>query len=242
MAVGMKRNGKFFAVTLCVVFMCGCGSAEKSPTATAKENFATEQSESEKASIKIPAAPSEISTDSEAPFAKRTELSAEECKFFTNFIQEVENYGFLLSDYDTPHDVHLDPVFYIGAGIGEEIPKEDLPRYLAATGQEELMTDCLKLPRQSIEDFLQRKLGIGLRDIHTPFEWLYLSEFDSYYHEAGDTNYFLFSCTEGSRQENIYTLRFTPEEDWGSLLSGCETVLIKTEGEYRFVSNHFLTE
>ncbi len=238
----MKRNGWLLAVLLCVIFICGCGREEEAPVSTAEDNFIAGQTESEEQPVTIPDASSEIATETETPSAKPAELSAAECQFFTDFIQKTENYGFLLSDYDEPQDVDLNQVFYTGAGIGEGIPEEDLLQYLAAAGQEELMTDCLKLPRQSVEDFLQRKLGIGLEEMRTPFEWLYLPETDSYYREAGDTNYFLFSCVEGRRQGNTYTLCFAPEEDWGALFSGCETVLVETEAEYRFVSNHFLTE
>lgn len=169
-------------------------------------------------------------------------LNDDERQFFTDFIQERENYGFLLSDYSVPEDVRLDEVLYSGAGFGEPLPEEDIPLYLEAAQQEFVETDCLKFTRQGIEDFLLRKLDIGMEDLNIPFEWIYLPETDSYYHEAGDTNYVRFSCVGGSRTGDIYTLHFTPESDWELWNGDCETVIVKTEDGYRFVSNHTLEE
>lgn len=169
-------------------------------------------------------------------------LSEEERQFFTEFIQERENYGFLLSDYDDPKDVNIGEVLYSGAGFGEEIPEEDIPLYLEAVSEEELYLDCVKLPRQDIEELLQRKLGIGLEAMSNPLDMVYLAETDSYYNQAGDTNYAPFSCTEGSRAGDIYTLRFTPAVDWLEGFGDRETVVVKTEDGYRFLSNHTLTE
>lgn len=50
---------------------------------------------------------------------KPVRLTQEEIQFFTEFIQKMENYGFLLSAYDAPEYVNLDEVFYSGAGIDE---------------------------------------------------------------------------------------------------------------------------
>lgn len=177
-------------------------------------------------------------SDAEEPVA----LSDEELQFFTEFIQNVENYGFLLSAYDAPKDVDLGEVFYSGAGIGEPMSEEEITAYLAAYEQEELYTDCVKIPAQAMEAFLQRKLGVGLEDIPDAFNWRYLQEYDAYYHEAGDTNYASYDCVEGVRQGELYTLRF--QTDWllDDPRSDCETVLRKNGDDYQFVSNRYLGE
>ncbi|MDE5747302.1 MAG: hypothetical protein K2I21_06970, partial [Acetatifactor sp.] len=131
-------------------------------------------------------------------------------------------------------------VLYGGAGFGEEIPEEDIPLYLAQTQQEEVYTDCTKMTRQDIEDFLQRKLGVGLEDMSRPLEMVYVDQTDAYYHQAGDTNYVPFACTGGTRQGDTYTLHFTPAADWFTGFGDCETVLIKTGDDYRFISNRAL--
>lgn len=208
----MKKICRYLLLTFCIIFLYGCGNAEEKELQNMDAN--TEKS------------PEQIV------------LSEEEKSFFTEFIRKHENYGFLLSEYDRPEDVDLDMVLYGGAGFGEQIPEEEIPLYLAKTKQTAIETDCIKLPKQSVEEFVQRKLGIGLNGLAIAFNWTYIEESDSYYHEAGDTNYASFSCSGGFRQNDTYTISFTPEDDWGSLLYECETVLVKTEDGYRFVSNH----
>lgn len=234
----MKKKGKFWAVILCTMLMCGCGNG-----------FSTETPETLKEQTEAPEVQTKSEESSEPSAGQQTNseeqviLGQEDITFFTRFIQESENYGFLLSEYDDPKDVDLDQVLYGGAGIGEAIPEEDIPIYLAAVGQERLETDCLKLPAQDIEEFVQRKLGIGFKDMSRPLEWWwYVAETDSYYHEAGDTNFTLFSCIGGVRKGDIYTLRFAPEADWREWMDDRETVLIKTGNGYRFLSNRCLTD
>lgn len=173
---------------------------------------------------------------------EETELTEEEQTFFTDYIQDKENYGFLLSEYDAPEDVNLFEVLYSGAGFGEEIPEEDKALYLNKVQQDEIYTDCLKMSRQDIDDFLRRKLGLGLADMTDPLDMVYLEETDAYYNQAGDTNYLPFACTGGTRQGDIYTLRFTPAADWAMGAGDREAVLVKTEDSCRFVSNHILAQ
>lgn len=265
----MKRKKLLMAgvIMVCMLVGCGnvgCGPAGGSPEGTVEGGSAEPVQPDEggtggqpqeggvasgqpvensaESSAEVSEESSAESQAEEVPSAETAELDDDEKQFFTEFIQEVENYGFLLSDYDVPRDVKLEEVFYGGAGFGEWIPEEDIPLYLEAAGTEEIYTDCLKLPGQDIEDFLQRKLGIGLEDMSSPLDMLYLAKTDSYYHEAGDTNYAPFACTGGIRQGDTYTLHFTPAADWLEGFGDRETVLLKTGDGYRFLSNHIVTE
>lgn len=244
-------------IVMCV--LSGCGNVGGAPTGdggqTVEEssmpqessvNDPTESSSAEPAD-ETPAesltesSPEENSSEDAA--ADETELTEEEQTFFTDYIQDKENYGFLLSEYDAPEDVNLFEVLYSGAGFGEWIPEEDRALYLNKVQQDEIYTDCQKMSRQDIDDFLQRKLGLGLADMTVPLEMVYLEETDAYYNEAGDTNYIPFACTGGTRQGDTYTLRFTPAADWAMGSGGDrETVLVKTEDGYRFVSNRILAQ
>lgn len=169
------------------------------------------------------------------------ELSEEEREFFTDFIQEMGNYGFLLSEYEIPGDVNLSEVLYSGAGFGVGIPEEDIPLYLEKTQEEEIYTDCVKMSRQDIDDFLKGKTGLGLDEMNHSPDMVYLKETDAYYNQAGDTNYLPFACTGGTTQGYTYRLHFTPAADWAEGEGDRETVLIKTDGGYLFLSNHILT-
>lgn len=168
-------------------------------------------------------------------------LTEDELSFFSDFIQKMGNYGFLLSEYDTPEQVNLDEVFYSGAGIASEMSQEEVEAYLAYTGQDEIYTDCIRISRENADAFLLEKLGIGLDEIPDGFPWIYLSEFDSYYHEAGDTNYMEHLCIDGTRSGDIYTLHFRSNDRWGTFQNDYETQLQKVGDEYHFVSNHLLT-
>lgn len=226
------RGSRLFAMGIVMAcILSGCGSPES-----------ISQSESMQQGTVEPESPEELTQLQTTPSEAAVELSDGEKEFFTDFIQEYENYGFLLSYYEVPEDVNLSEVLYGGAGFGEPIPEEDVSLYLAAVQRESVETDCLKFTRQDIQEFLQRKLGIGLEDIRAPFEWPYISETDAYYKESGDTNYARFFCVEGTRQGDTYTLRFSPEEDWAYWYGDCETVLVQTEEGYRFLSNRALGE
>lgn len=219
----MKRK-QFFAMGMVMIcILGGCGNVGGPEGAPEDSSVESEQS---------------IPGDTEPE--QSVELSEDEKTFFTDFIQERENYGFLLSEYDVPEDVNLGELLYGGAGFGEGIPEEDIPLYLAQTQQEEVYTDCTKMTRQDIENFLQRKLGVGLEDMSRPLEMVYVAQTDAYYNEAGDTNYVPFACTGGTRQGDTYTLHFTPAADWFTGFGDCETVLVKTGDDYRFISNRAL--
>ena len=245
----MKRR-QFFAMGMIMVcILGGCGNGGGSEGAPENSSVESEQSipgdtepeQSAGNSTESSVESSDESTAEETPAAESSvELSEDEKAFFTDFIQELENYGFLLSEYDAPEDVNLGEVLYGGAGFGEWIPEEDIPLYLAQTQQEEVYTDCTKMTRQDIEDFLQRKLGVGLEDMSRPLEMVYVDQTDAYYHQAGDTNYVPFACTGGTRQGDTYTLHFTPAADWFTGYGDCETVLVKTGDDYRFISNRAL--
>ncbi|MDE7222929.1 MAG: hypothetical protein K2O34_03995 [Acetatifactor sp.] len=232
----MNRKNWFVIGMIMVCLLSGCGNtgdaAADGNTEETAEDRSTETGQPSESSGEAPA--------EEVPPAEAAELSEEEKQFFTDFIQANENYGFLLSDYDVPEDVNIVEVLYSGAGFGEWIPEEDIPLYLEAAQQEALQTDCMKLTRQGIEELLQRKLGIGLEDMSGPLDMLYLAETDSYYNEAGDTNYAPFACTGGIREGETYRLHFAPAADWLEGYGDRETVLVKTEDGYRFLSNHIL--
>lgn len=249
----MKRK-QFFAMGMVMIcILGGCGNVSGSEGVPEDSSVESEQSipgdtESEQSVGNLTESSVESSVESlgestaeETPVVEDSvELSEDEKTFFTDYIQERENYGFLLSEYDAPEDVNLGEVLYGGAGFGEGIPEEDIPLYLAQTQQEEVYTDCTKMTRQGIEDFLQRKLGVGLEDMSRPLEMVYVAQTDAYYNEAGDTNYIPFACTGGTRQGDTYTLHFTPAADWYTGFGDCETVLVKTGDDYRFISNRAL--
>lgn len=83
-------------------------------------------------------------------------LTEEELQQFSDYVNQNENYGFLMSVYDTPADINLDELFYSGAGIEtERAADEEIAAYLKETGYEELYTDFTHLTSLQIDTFLQ---------------------------------------------------------------------------------------
>ena len=259
----MKKKEILAFVIAGIVLLCGCGtqkqpetggpaSQEQQPGADGTQENDTEGNKAgETDALQEPSNGDLGDTDGtgEEGFDVQDEnltapvvLSDEELQFFTEYIQKDENYGFLLSSYDSPEYVNLEEVFYCGAGIGEGMSDEEIAVYLEECQQEEIYTDCVKIPRENADVFLRGKLGIGLDEIAEPFAWVYLSEFDAYYHEAGDTNYASYDCVGGVREGDLYTLHFYSDWFGEDRLSDCETVIRKDKENYYFVSNHYLAD
>lgn len=176
-------------------------------------------------------------------------LTLEELQKFDEWISRQDNYGFLLSVYDTPADVDLGEVFYCGAGIEqEEVTDEEKEAYLHACGWDEIYTDFEKLTTQQMEAFLQQKTGLSYEQMNTRLKWTYLPAYDAYYAEHGDTNYRAFSCVEGyTADEQVFTLRCRPcgfddlDAD-GYHIMDYELTLEKCGEEYQFRSNRMMWE
>lgn len=177
-------------------------------------------------------------------------LSPEELQAFADYVNERENYGFLLSVYDTPADVDLGEVFYNGAGIGRAPSEEEKAEYLAVTGEEEIYTDIFAIKPETINTFLMEKTGLPYEKMNHPLEWSYLEKSGVYCVEHGDTNYKEFICTAGTTaDEKTFTLRF--EEDMSYMgeteiaayrRPDYELVVEKSGDGYRFLSNRRVTE
>lgn len=176
-------------------------------------------------------------------------LTVEELQKFDEWIGRTDNYGFLLSVYDTPADANLDEIFYCGAGIEQEqASEEEIEAYLLACGWDEIYTDFEKLTAQQIDVFLQKKTGLPYEQMNSRLKWTYLPAYDSYYAEHGDTNYRRFSCVEGyTADEQFFTLRCRPsdfgeQEQDGYHVMDYELTLEKFGEEYQFRSNRMMWE
>lgn len=211
----MLRRKNLLAVILCsVLLLSGCGRNEQGVVKEAEQETAQN--------------------------ASHLELTQEELDEFTQFIHGMDAYGFLLSEYIIPEEADLGEVFYSGAGLQEEISEEEITAYLTVNQQEEMYTDCVKVPREAAEKLVQERLGLGLEEMDTDSIGVYLPEFDAYYHECGDTNYLGFTCVNGLVNGNVYTLDFQADLDWDYDYANVRTILEKTESGYRFISNQCL--
>lgn len=163
------------------------------------------------------------------------ELTLEEIRQFTDFANRTENNGFLLSQYDNVSGADLNEILYNGAGMeSDPLTEEEREAYEAAAYPIE--TDITKLSAAQIEEFLQRKAGIGLADMKSGLDWVYLEGTDCYVSQHGDTNYCAFVCTGGTRRGETYEIRLRAAGDY---VPDCIATLKKSGEDYRFVSNRY---
>ena len=170
-------------------------------------------------------------------------LTDVEIDYFTEYIQKMENYGFLLSTYSDPRDIDLMHLFYLGAGGNRDYTDEDMEEYLSLTEKEEVFADLIVLPKDYMENLLFEKTGYTYGEMHKYLrDWLFSSNTDCYYHEVGDTNYDPYQVLEGYRQGDIYVLKveniLTHQigESDGYHVPYKELALEKTGDGYHFLS------
>ena len=112
-------------------------TGEEAQTEESVENASDVENASEEATTAT-AKVSEISSASEnkgnPPKARK--LTEAECGELLTFINDIGNYGFLLSVYEKPQDLDAEQVFFVGAGLELRIPSdEEREAYLEETGK-----------------------------------------------------------------------------------------------------------
>ncbi len=174
--------------------------------------------------------------------SEERELTESELKYFGEYLSRMDNYGFLLSAYDSPEYADLAQVFYNGAGLEPNpLTKEEEEEFLRISGGSEIVTDVTRLTTSQIDEFLERKIGLHLMDMKNPLSWIYLPVSDSYAAQHGDTNWMQFICIEGRKTQDIYVIR--AKFDWEAKYNYiCEITLQKEGEEYRFLSNHIILD
>lgn len=192
-----------------------------------------------------------ISTDLEAYVTnlynqykpEKISLKDNELDELTNYLNKVENNGFLLSSYNGVGEIDLEEVLYNGAGFAEEIDNDrsiEVFGELQHLGVREFFTD------ETI-DFLEEKTGkiYNLKEeLGDNFE--YIEKFDAYYFSVGDTNYSNVTCISGIKEGDYYTIKgklndgtlvYNAEDDEDEFYYNFSVVLEKTENGYKFVKN-----
>lgn len=230
------------SVFVAIGILTGCTSIDVQknlPESETENHSETDTANEQTESLAVEAA-EQSTNEGDVDLSKQAgrELSSKELQDFTDLINQIENNGFLLSEYAVPADVNLEEVLYNGAGINSvPMTEREMSAYLKAAGSSEITTDCIKLTTQQINDFLNRKMGISFWDISEEFSWVYLPEFDEFINEHGDTNFAAFTCVSGIQVgEDTYILNCAANDEFAS---ACELELRKVGDTYQFVSNHF---
>ena len=168
-------------------------------------------------------------------------MTADEQAEMQDFLNEMSNNGLVgyLNLYDAPQNVSLREMFYQGIGAEEVDWQEgEVEALLRAAGWEELYTSVTKVPAMGVEQLVLDKLGLTLDEMATTMEqegFVYLSEYDAYYHMHGDTNYAPVTVVDGSKDaDGRYYVQYHMDSFPGEVY---KVTLRKTENGYQFVSN-----
>lgn len=169
-------------------------------------------------------------------------LTEAELQEYTEWIQEVSNYGFLLSDWGDPTQINLFEVFYGGAGISHEGTEEQIQAYLNRYEEEGIYTDFWVIDKTDMDIFLLEKVGLTYDELlmkgNESLEGIYYPETDCFCLQAGDTNYCMFTCTDGVLNEEGTEVTLQCEGDYW--VSKCEVVVNIVGGTKAIVSNHII--
>lgn len=186
----------------------------------------------------------EVSKESESSEKENSrKLTTEEREFFTEYMQENENYGFLLSEYGVITDVDLNQAIYNASVMLMEVASEDqIHVYLELTG-DELETDLSAMTTEQVDLYLMKKTGHKLSDMSKEWDWIYDEKTDTYFKAVGDTNYEPFVCIDGSVCGDTYTLHMVSEWEIEKEDRSVYELIVKKNGEdYQFVSNALVTK
>ncbi len=185
--------------------------------------------------------PSQVTEDGETDqdLAEEPE-SGRQLAEYTEWVQDVSNYGFLLSDWENPAQIDLYQVFYCGAGISREGTEDEKQAHMARWDQPEIYTDFWAIDKTDVDALLTEKVGFTYDQLvaegNRGMEENYYAETDSFCVEAGDTNYCRFLCTDGAMNEDGTTVTlYCDGDDW---VRTCEVKVSIEAGQRRFLSNH----
>ena len=217
-----KTTGYLFAI-ICICGLLGCTAATSSETTIAQP----EQSK--------------LSEQSEITALTEDELAYfNGDSFFNRDSFDVRN-QFLSSLYSRPEEINLYELFYNGADTREQIEGDELADVIKGSGMscsvEDLPCPCTKISRFEMDEVLMANMGITLAqtDGLGLDGFVYLSEYDSYYHIHGDTNFAMeITFSRGEREGDLIRL-FYSDIFYGD---GNKVLTLKvTDGGYLFVSN-----
>ena len=179
-------------------------------------------------------------TDRPAANEPKRLLTEDELRGFEEYLNRTDNYGFLMSDYQSPEYINLNEVFYSGAGLEQSpLTEEERDMYLKTVGQPELFTDLVRLSTEQIDAFLTEKTGLSLDRMKSGIGWIYLAPFDRYYSEHGDTNMRSFFCPGGEVDGGLYRIRCLSDGYSQFNLESIVT-LKKVSSGYQFLSNEII--
>ena len=234
----MKKRVILALITICALSFSACGSQQKPTSISESVESITDTSTSEVVSVEEPEVVDNAIRD----------LTTDEVKFFTEFIQESENIGFSFDNYTDPKEIDVNKVFIDGIfKDNDPITEEEYKEYLEITEQEEIFSSVVRCRVSDVDRILKEKCDVNFADIDSYFEgyWFYNADRDAYYSERGGVDYVMYNVDDGffMPEGNYYVLHLSPTElfDYGSSDGYRQTrkelcLQKRDDGSYKFVS------
>ena len=168
-------------------------------------------------------------------------LSEEELEEINDSL-DYTNMGFCLSTYTRPEEIDWHQVFYNGAGIEEQAEGDLLDAYLEMVGRDELFGDLEVLKEENIEKYVKENTGTEYRaaqkSLYANGSWTYLSGYDAWCWEHGDTNLYPIKFIAGTRDGDICHLLYAGS-DYSNYTSRNFVLTVKVDGNGKrtYISN-----
>ena len=162
-------------------------------------------------------------------------LTSEELSKITSFLEEIENNGFVISEYNNASEIDLDKVLYSGANINKEITDEERKVFYEKLGKEDYQMNVYCIEEEKIAELFKQKTGEELTNIEERLKsWTYLPEYKEFCSEHSDTSYTTVECVEGKKEGENITVKLNLENS----SIGQTQLTLKEQGDsYIFVSN-----
>ena len=120
--------------------------------------------------------------------AQSGELSEAELLQIEKDFNEVKWNGFLQSEYQRTERIYWDEALYNGGGIETSASDELIEAYLKEIKEEELLGDLTVVETKDLEEFVEATTKKPYSDAVYPLSWTYLTDYDAYILQHGDTN------------------------------------------------------
>ncbi len=206
----------FLSLLLCILLLGGCVSPSQPDVQPPRQNTTTPDAP--------PSAPEDIP-------AEPTPLTVEELAAVESWFNNFENNGLLRFPLDDPQAAealapYLGLLFY---DVGET-DITDREREALAAEDFFMETDVFRLRRQSVEQFLSDKLGLGglTSELEQAMPGTYLPGEDAWYICHGDVMFYSYSFDEGQRSADGETVTILYTNDFLSVTDG--------NGDFEYIS------
>lgn len=161
---------------------------------------------------------------------KSTEsITEEEKSLFQEYINKVENYGFVYNKniYNDASEIDLNYVFYDGHKV--DITEEEKKEVFKENATEGAV---FKVTVEEAKKVFLEKTGVELENINDRFKWVYSDKYKAFYDQHTDSGAYDLKVESGTKKDGTYVLKITNGNNKKTTLT-----IKDVKGKYYFISN-----